>query len=303
MSNRRSFLKRSAFASISIIGLRAFGVDELPKDERTRLTILHTNDMHSHVDPFPEDHSRYPGLGGMAQRASFINEARRSDPDLVLLDAGDVFQGTPYFNFFGGSLELELMSKMGYDASTIGNHEFDGGMENFVKAQQKANFPFINANYDFGNTPMAGSTIAHKVITRKGIRIGIFGVGVQLAGLVDPRLYGETIYLDPIKIAQQQTDILREELSHLGYQYDEADIVCDTQLAKASSNIDLIIGGHTHTFLNTPLEVKKKKENSTFINQVGWAGVHMGAIHFDMHLDGQILQGLGGMTNIIKGHS
>jgi 5'-nucleotidase len=286
---RRAFLKQSSYAGIGLIGLRSFSIADIPNDETRSLTVLHTNDMHSHIDPFPDDDPRYPGQGGMAERAHLIDRFRAQDPHLLLLDAGDIFQGTPYFNYFGGALEFELMSKMGYDAATMGNHDFDGGMDGFEKALDKADFPFICSNYDFTDSILEGKTIENKIIRRNGIRIGIFGLGVELDGLVDPRLYKGVRYLDPITVAHKQVEYLQKErkcdlvicLSHLGYSYEHAK-VSDRVIADSVGGIDFIIGGHTHTFLERPEAITKSEKHTTYINQVGWAGVKLGAIQFNM---------------------
>jgi 5'-nucleotidase len=301
--SRRDFLKKSSYASIALIGSRAFGIEELPKDETRSLVIAHTNDMHSHIDPFPSDDPKYPGLGGMSDRATLIDQLRNEHGDILLLDAGDIFQGTPYFNFFGGSLELELMSKMGYDAATMGNHDFDGGMDGFIHAQEKADFPFICSNYDFTDTVLEDRTIPYKILRKKGIRVGIFGLGVKLDGLVDDRLCKGVRYDDPIEIAKEKTRFLRTErecdlvicLSHLGYSYAH-DKVSDLVLGDSVEGIDLIIGGHTHTFLDSPTIIEKSEKMNTYINQVGWAGVKLGVLEFtfakEQKIKGQAMQSM-----------
>ncbi len=251
-----------------------------------RLTILHTNDTHSNIDPFPENHAKYPGMGGVVRRYELIRKIRSEEDHVLLLDAGDIFQGTPYFNRFGGSLEMRLMTELGYEAATMGNHDFDAGMEGFVKARQLADFPFLCSNYDFANTPIDGH-VQDTLILKKGkIRVGIFGVGVALKGLVPDDKFGETRYLDPIEIANDKAAQLKKEgcdliicLSHLGYEY-ESDKVSDRVLAAKTRNIHLIIGGHTHTFLPEPVVHQNLDGNPVLVNQVGWAGVHVGRIDF-----------------------
>jgi 5'-nucleotidase len=205
----------------------------------------------------------------------------------LVLDAGDIFQGTPYFNFFQGDLEIDLMNKMRYDAATIGNHDFDGGIDTLAKQITRSNFPFVNCNYDFTNTPVAGKVHKHVVIKKGKLKIGITGCGVELNGLVPDKLYVNTKYLDPVKCVQEQVDILKYEkkchliicLSHLGYKYDNAK-VSDIVLAKQTTNIDLIIGGHTHTFLEKPDVQKNKDGKDVLINQVGWAGIQIGQLEY-----------------------
>ena len=265
-----------------------FGAPSEP--EITQLTILHTNDVHSRIDPFPMDGSRNEGLGGVAKRASLIKKIRAEQKNVLLLDAGDIFQGTPYFNFFGGELEIKLMSEMGYDAGTIGNHDFDGGIDGLDKQLQFANFPLLSANYDFSDNILNGKIKEYKIFYKGGIKIGVFGLGIELKGLVPAALHKNTIYNDPIIAAQKISTLLKEKekcdfvicLSHLGYKYEE-NIVSDRVLATSTSNIDLIIGGHTHTFMREPEKLKNKEGNVVVINQVGWAGIMLG--RFDVYFE------------------
>jgi 5'-nucleotidase len=283
---RRSFLQKSAFGTL-LFSTAQFPLSALDKPEIVKLTILHTNDVHSRIEAFPEDGGRYAGLGGAAKRATLIKKIRKEEENVLLLDAGDVFQGTPYFNFFGGELEFKLMTEMGYDACTIGNHDFDGGMEGLHKQfTTHANFPLLNCNYNLSNTIMNGQVQPHMVIKKAGLKIGILGVGLELDGLVPANLYGETQYLDPISNVNKTALHLRKELkcdyviclSHLGYQYGEADKVSDLILAKNSKNVDLIIGGHTHTLMETADIVKNLDDEEVTINQVGWAGIALGRL-------------------------
>ncbi len=251
-----------------------------------KLTILHTNDTHSNIDPLPSNHAKFPNMGGVARRYELIQEVRSVEKNVLLLDAGDIFQGTPYFNRFGGVLEHKLMTELGYDAATMGNHDFDGGLNGFAKAKEYADFPFLCSNYDFSNTLLDGLTDEHTLFHFDGIRIGVFGLGVELKGLVPDVHFGETRYLDPIEMAQEQVKKLKRKgadliicLSHLGYSY-ESSKISDLVLAKSTEGIDLIIGGHTHTFLEKPTEVSNLSGKTTFINQVGWAGVQVGRIDF-----------------------
>lgn len=252
----------------------------------TKITILHTNDTHSNIDAFPVNHAKYPGLGGVSRRYELVQEIRQQEEHVLLLDAGDIFQGTPYFNRFGGVLELKLMSEMKYDAATMGNHDFDGGMDGFLKAKAYANFPFLCSNYDFKNTILDGQTKNHHIFQKGNIKIGVFGLGVETKGLVPDALCKEVVYLDPIEIAQDRVRELQALgadliicLSHLGYSY-ESQKVSDRKLAQQTEGIHLIIGGHTHTFLEKPTVEMNLKGQPTLINQVGWAGVQLGRIDF-----------------------
>lgn len=256
------------------------------KSGKNSLTILHTNDTHSNIDPFPDNHARYPGKGGVARRYQLIQRIRKEEENVLLLDAGDIFQGTPYFNKYGGLLEMKLMTELGYEAATMGNHDFDAGLEGFVTACEHAEFPFLCANYDFKNTPVDGVTQKMTVLQKGGIKVGIFGLGVELEGLVPKGKFGETKYIDPIDIANDCAKELKNQgcdlvicLSHLGYEYN-FDKVSDRELANKTRNIHLIIGGHTHTFLDRPTEEKNIDGDSVLINQVGWAGVNIGRIDF-----------------------
>ncbi|TDQ31633.1 bifunctional metallophosphatase/5'-nucleotidase [Zeaxanthinibacter enoshimensis] len=290
---RRSFIKRTG-ASSAFIGLGGLGLSACSGPEVKHLTILHTNDVHSHIDPFPADHSAFPLKGGIARRAALIEEIRRENPNTLLFDAGDIFQGTPYFNFYGGELEFKLMSMMRYDAATIGNHDFDNGLEGFLAQLPHANFPFLSANYDFTDTILDGMVRPYKVFERDGLKIGVFGLGIMLKGIVNDALYGETRYLDPIEMAQEMSDILKKEerchvvicLSHLGYEYKRGELPSDLDLAAATRGIDLIIGGHTHTFLDRPVVKKNRDQQDVLVNQAGCYGVNMGRIDFYFDNDG-----------------
>lgn len=281
--NRRFFIRKAAIGGglLLVPGLAA-AASSLAEP---RLTILHTNDWHSRIEPFPDDGGRNANRGGAVRRMQLIDQVRSAEANVLLLDSGDIFQGTPYFNFFAGELEMKLMSKMGYDAATIGNHDFDGGMENLATQLQHANFPLLSANYDFKGTPMAGKTSPYKIFDKGGIKVGVFGIGIELTGLVPDELFGNTKYQDPVERANQTAAHLRHKekcdlvicLSHLGYKYKD-DTIDDVKLAAASSDIDLILGGHTHTFLNAPTEVPNQQGDPVIVNQVGFAGLRLGRL-------------------------
>ena len=283
MNNRRDFIKRAALgtAAMSIIPSKAFS----NTSELKQLTILHTNDMHSHIHPF--ESGRNKGVGGMAQRSTIIKKIRDEGNQVLLLDAGDIFQGTPYFNTYGGELELKLMSEMGYDASTIGNHDFDNGLDGLVNQLPHAKFPFIVSNYDFSNTNMHDKYLKYKVFNKGGIKVGVFGIGIELDELVPKNLYGNTLYQNPIEKANYYSNYLKVSLgcdlviclSHLGFKYNTKKM-SDKVLACQTNNIDLIIGGHTHTFLNKPVIVKNMDKKNVQIAQVGWAGINIGRIDY-----------------------
>ena len=290
---RRDFIQKTA-ASSALLGLSGVSLSSFSTIETKKITILHTNDTHSHIDPFPVDHPKNPNMGGAARRAAIIESIRKEEKNVLLLDAGDIFQGTPYFNYYGGELEFKLMSMMQYDLATMGNHDFDNGIEGFYAQLPHAKFDFVSANYDFKNTILNDIVKPYKIIIKDGIKIGIFGLGVQLDGLVDKKLYKETVYNNPIEVAQDMSRILKEEkkcdlvicLSHLGFKYkDEPEKPSDVILAQKTKNIDLIIGGHTHTFLDKPVIEKNSEGKEVLINQVGCFGVNLGRIDFYLSND------------------
>ncbi|GAB1346508.1 metallophosphatase [Cloacibacterium normanense] len=291
--NRKEFLKTvgGGTLALSLAPNLVFASQKsiLDKNSAYKLTVLHTNDQHSRIEPFDSSYSRNPNQGGFARRATLIQQIRSQEKNVLLLDAGDIFQGTPYFNFYGGELEFKLMSMMGYDAATMGNHDFDNGLDGFLKALPNAKFPFITSNYDFSNTILDGKTEKYKIFKKDGIKVGLFGVGIELDGLVGKKQYQETKYLNPVEIAQHYADFLRKEkgcdlvicLSHIGYDYrDDADKISDKKLAAQTDNIDLILGGHTHTFLPEPQSFTNKSGKNVLVNQVGWAGLLLGRIDF-----------------------
>nr|WP_315217849.1 metallophosphatase [uncultured Flavobacterium sp.] len=284
---RREFLEKTT-ASTAMIGL-GLSLSSF-KPNIKHITILHTNDVHSHIDPFPMDDPRNPNMGGVARRASLIETIRQENPNLLLLDAGDIFQGTPYFNYYGGELEFKLMSMMKYDLSTIGNHDFDNGVDGLTAQMPHATFEFVSANYDFKNTSMDGFVKPFKIFNKDGIKIGVFGLGIELKGLVDKRMSKETVYNNPLEATQDMVRILKKEnkcdliicLSHLGYKYSKDDVnkISDLKLAELTKDIDLIIGGHTHTFLDKPTIAKNLDGKEVLVNQVGCYGINLGRIDF-----------------------
>lgn len=287
MLNRRRFLQQAGLTAGSLIYSGSL-LNELSAAEGSRkLTILHTNDVHSRLDPFPMDGSRNAGMAGVAARAELIKTIRQQEENVLLLDAGDIFQGTPYFNFYKGEPEIKAMTAMGYDAATMGNHDFDAGLENFATQLQHASFPLIICNYDFSATPMEHKFAPYRIFKKGGLRIGVTGVGIELNGLVPEALYGNTKYLDPVQHANKTAEkLVKNEkcdfvicLSHLGYKYGD-NKVSDIVLAKESGNIDLIIGGHTHTFMDKPEMFKNKFGRDVIVNQVGWAGLVLGRLDF-----------------------
>ena len=283
---RRKFIKQTtaSLALASLGGLTFNSCETKPK----HITILHTNDTHSQIEPFDTSNHKFANKGGVARRASLVQKVRKENPNTLLLDAGDIFQGTPYFNYFGGEIEFKLMSLLKYDAATLGNHDFDNSIEGFHHQLPNANFDFVCANYDFKNTILNTLVKPYKIFFKDGVKIGVFGLGIELHNLVSPELFKETNYLDPIEITKDITRELKENencdliicLSHLGYHYKNTQKVSDLKLAAATKDIDLIIGGHTHTFLPKPTLVKNLDDETVLVNQVGAYGVNLGRIDF-----------------------
>ena len=284
MGSRRSFIKQASLLSVgySAAGRLLLNFDE---EQSSTLTILYTNDTHARLDPFPENARQFAGLGGIAKRASLIKKIRYEQENVLLLDAGDVFQGTPWFDVYGGSVDFELMTEIGYDAMAIGNHEFDRGPDGFAEAAKKAGFPILAANYLARDTPMNPFLQDQIIKEFDGFRVGIFGLGIKLNGVVDPSLSGDVRSFDPVRTAERSVESLRNFyscdyiicLSHLGYEQ-ELGGIGDEMLAKTVSGIDLIIGGHTHSFLEKPVSVTNPSGKITRITQMGHSGVRLGRI-------------------------
>ncbi|NRD23404.1 metallophosphoesterase [Winogradskyella litoriviva] len=292
---RRQFIQKSTAAAVLAgvggLSLQSFG------SKTKKITILHTNDVHSHIDPFGPEDGRNANKGGVARRATLVESIRQENPNTLLLDAGDIFQGTPYFNYYGGELEFKLMSMLKYDVATIGNHDFDNGIDGLYAQIPHADFEFVSANYDFSNTVMDTHVKPYKIIIKDGIKIGVFGLGIKLEGLVDKNMYKETVYHDPIEKAQDMSRLLKEEkkcdlvicLSHIGYDYkNKPNKVSDIKLARATKDIDLIIGGHTHTFLSKPTIETNSIGKNVLVNQVGCYGLYLGKIDFYFNSGKQI---------------
>lgn len=295
MISRKDFIKQSAWIAAGAVVPLGLG-EKIFTNPASRITILHTNDTHARLDPFPDNALQYPGLGGIARRASLVKKIRAAEENVLLLDAGDVFQGTPWFDVYGGKVDLELMTEMGYDAMAVGNHEFDRGLEGFADAAQSAGFPILAANYDVKGTAM--NPYIQKFIIREidGVRVGIYGLGIELEGIVSKDLYGGVRHRDPVAWANGMVKSLRSYhrcdliicLSHLGYRYND-DRMDDIKLANRVSGIDLIIGGHTHTFLDRPNGVINPTGNVTRITQMGYGGVRLGRIDLKINENGQLI--------------
>ena len=285
--NRRRFFQTMAAGSA---GAFLAPLPLLAQDEM-RLVILHTNDTHSRIDPFPMDGGRFEGLGGAARRSTLIRRIRESHPNVLLLDSGDIFQGTPYFNFFKGEIEFKTMSAMQYDVATLGNHDFDNGVDGLVSMLPHASFEFVSSNYDVSGSPLESRVKPYTTRTFGDVKVGIFGLGIDFQGLVLPGLHEGVTYKDPIFEARNMVETLRNQdchfiicLSHLGYRY-RGDRVSDTDLAQEVPEIDMILGGHTHTFLDNP-DVYSLADRTSIVHQVGWAGIRLGRIDVVFNKEG-----------------
>lgn len=292
---RRDFLKRSILTGAGISLGGSLLAEAIPSPARIgKITILHTNDIHSRIEPFPNDGGRNANQGGMTKLASVIQKVRQEEDNILLLDAGDIFQGTPYFNFHGGELELRLMREMGYDASTLGNHEFDNGMKGILDQIPNAGFGFISSNYDFSQTILKDAFLPYKIFKKNGIKVGVYAVGIELQGLVASKNYGETKYLDPVAVSREMVLELKSKkcdliicLSHLGYSY-QSKKIDDLKLAAQVEGIDLIIGGHTHTFLDEPKLIIGPQGFTTVVNQCGTGALRLGKVDFEFTKENKI---------------
>lgn len=313
MDSRRTFLKKIGLAGAGLAmqplsGLLAQTSSAFWKSKGIdRLIILHTNDMHSHIEPFPANDPKYANQGGMAMRGALIRKIREEGDPVILLDCGDIFQGTPYFNLYGGEPEFRMMSEMGYDAATFGNHDFDNGVEGLISMMPHARFPFINANYQTRDSVLKKAYIPSKVFKKGPFRIGVTGLGVSFEGLVAPKNHEGLTYTDPVAALNREAMRLKQDekcdivicLSHLGFSYNENKI-SDITLATESKNVDIILGGHTHTFLEKPEILHNSEGKEVLVNQVGWAGLRLGRIDCYFSKSGQIEMAHGGIIEVSK---
>lgn len=282
----------------------------LPTDSGARetlITILHTNDQHSHIDPLPQNDKR-AGKGGIARRATLVKRVRAENPNTLLVDAGDAFQGTPYFNLFKGEVEYKTMSAVGYDVVTLGNHDFDNGVQALAAAMKFATFEFVSANYDVKGTAIESRVKPYTVHVLDGVRVGIFGLGINLQGLNEASTYRGITFLDPVQSARSAVSALRGSercslvicLSHMGYYpQPKGHEFGDSQLAASVDGIDFIVSGHTHTFMERPVLVRQPSGAETLIFQVGYAGVYVGRVDFTMR-DGKIASATGRLLELAE---
>jgi 5'-nucleotidase len=283
MINRRRFLTTSAAFGATLVALPHNLIGSLAAD--TVVTILHTNDTHSQIDPLPPN-DRNAGKGGVARRSTLVKKIRAENPNTLLVDAGDVLQGTPYFNFYRGEVEYKAMSAIGYDVGTLGNHEFDNGVEALAAALKFANFDLVSANYDVKGTVLEDRIKPYVVKTVGGIRVGLFGLGISPVALITPANFKGVTYNDPVVSAREVVKTLREKercalvvcMSHLGY-YVKGDRG-DSFVAAQVDGIDFIASGHTHTFMEKPVMQKQPCGAETMIFQVGKSGINVGRVDF-----------------------
>ena len=240
------------------------------------LTILHTNDTHSQVEPNAKN------LGGYARRMGKIEQERKADPNLLLVDAGDFSQGSPFFNFFRGRVELDAMNRMGYDCGTLGNHEFDNGLDTLAAVLKNAQFPIVCANYDFTGTALENRIKPFTIVNKGGLKIGIFGLGCDPKGIISDKNFQPAKFLDPYPVAQQMADTLRAQkcdivicLSHMGTFGKAPEDICDTTLVAHTRGIDAVIGGHTHKLYDN-LHIANLDGDSIPVVQMAKSGVYLG---------------------------
>lgn len=278
-----------------------------PEKGETLITVLHTNDTHSQIDPILPNDKNYPDKGGVARRATLVRRVREENPNTLLIDAGDVLQGTPYFNFYKGEVEYKAMSLIGYDAGTLGNHEFDNGVESLAKALRFANFDIVSTNYDVRGSALDNKVKTHVVKELGGVRVGLFGLGISPGGLITPDNFQPLKYLDPVRMARGAVKLLREQekctlvlgMSHLGYYPNpkSADDLGDTQVAAQVDGIDFIASGHTHTFMERPVVQKTPSGKGAIIFQVGRSGIYVGRVDFTLK-DGKVVASAGRLLDL-----
>jgi len=291
--NRRDFIQRSAIICGGALVASSLPFHVFSKTGIKKIVILHTNDVHSRIEPFPMDGGKHQGKGGFSARASLIEKIRKEEgsENVLLFDAGDILQGTPYFNYFQGDIEFKLMSAMKYDATAIGNHDFDGGLENLARLAAMSDFPLICSNYEVNNTALENLVLPYKIFDRGDLKIGVYSLGIELNGLVPDKLIKgivcnealqKAIYYEKLLHSKHKCDLIIC-LSHLGYAY-KNDKISDSIIAQNTKYTDLIIGGHTHTFMSKPELFPNKSGNSCCVFQTGWGGINLGRTDFEIEV-------------------
>ena len=316
MINRRRFLKSSLITGAalavpsSLISPKVWSALAEPLLDvaagEVLVTILHTNDTHSQIDPVSESDKTWGGKGGVARRATLVKRIRKENSNTLMVDAGDVFQGTPYFNFYKGEVEYKSMSLIGYDVVTLGNHDFDNGVNALAAAMKFANFDFVSTNYDVRGTVLEARVKSYAVRTLGGVRVGLFGLGISPDNLITPQNFQGVKYMDPVQMARGVVRLLREQekcqlvvgMSHLGYYANPRNNeIGDTQVAAQVNGIDFIASGHTHTFMENPVLQKNPAGKDTIIFQVGKSGIYVGRIDFKMK-DGNVVASAGRLLDL-----
>lgn len=248
--------------------------------KQPRLVIIHTNDTHSHFEPVRS--GQYAGLGGVIERAAFIDSVRavHGADKVLLLDAGDFSQGSSYFSVLGGRLEPLVISDMGYDCVTLGNHEFDNGIEDLEqRLSTLKGTKVVSANIDLSQFPLSQYVKPYTILERGGMKIGIIGMEADLSANVSAVISSRIPQLDNVEVANKYAVLLKEEeqcdlvilLSHLGYSEDIA-------LIPQTRCIDLVIGGHSHTFVEDFVYVDDLDGKSVPIVTDGCWGIQAGLI-------------------------
>lgn len=287
MPSRRNFLQKAAWAS-SLLLLGKFPHTAFAANKTTKITILYTNDTHSQIDPLPSDAPKNAGLGGVQARANLIQKIRTEEANVLLLDAGDFFQSSAYFDVYKGAIEIEAMNQMKYDAAGLGEHEFDGGIENLAKQVSNAKFSILCCNYSYLNAALQDKIKPFTIVEKAGIKIGVLAVGINLEGLVDDEIRKQIQFENPLEKANKVAKYLKKKencdfiicLSHLGlYSHGDSNFN-DKILAKETENIDLIIGGHSHTLLQKPLKYFNLQKQEVLVVQSGWGGSHLGRLDY-----------------------
>ena len=273
----RGLLILLVFSTVTVLG-----------QQKIKLVILHTNDTHSQVEPTDKSSLKTSDMGGYARRMGLISRIREQEKNILLVDAGDYSQGTPYFNFFNGRIEIEAMNRMKYDAGTLGNHEFDNGIDTLAVVLKNAAFPMISSNYNLEKTNLYQLVKPYVVLVKAGMRIGIMALDVNPESLIFEKNYRGLIYLDPVQKANEVSALLKKKekcdliicLSHLGSDSTKQE-VNDFEIARKTRYIDVIIGGHSHSLImNT--EVKNVIGKQVVIAQMGKSGMYFGRVDLEL---------------------
>ena len=273
---------------IAIALLIIISTFQLTAEKKIKLVILHTNDTHSQVEPTEKSNLKTANMGGYARRMGVIEKIRSEEKNVLLFDAGDFSQGTPYFNFFNGRVEIDALNRMQYDAGTLGNHEFDNGIDTLAVILQKARFPMISSNYEVDNTPIKNQIQPYLILKKFGLKIGIMALNVDPKSLIIESNYRGLVYRDPIEKAQELSAFLKNKkkcdlvicLSHLGSDSTSVD-VNDFTVAHQTKHIDIILGGHSHSLLEN-VKTNNANGKKVIISQMGKSGLYLGRIDLEL---------------------